>query len=96
MTDVLDEIKEAHSFLRDPVLGKAIDEIEVQRHRVMLMLDVIGALEDRIGDLRGYLMDIEGLSPREDEDAHLIAGQGLRNDDDSKAGTAELKHLASI
>jgi len=31
MTDVLDELSQAYSFLRDPLLGKAIDEIAEQR-----------------------------------------------------------------
>lgn len=29
--DVLDELSQAYSFLRDPLLGKAIDEIAEQR-----------------------------------------------------------------
>jgi len=31
MMDVLDELSQAYSFLRDPLLGKAIDEIAEQR-----------------------------------------------------------------
>ena len=31
MTDVLDELAQAYSFVRDPMIGKAIDEIAEQR-----------------------------------------------------------------
>ena len=31
MMDVLDELSQAYSFFRDPLLGKAIDEIAEQR-----------------------------------------------------------------
>ena len=31
MMDVLDELAQAYSFMRDPLLGKAIDEIAEQR-----------------------------------------------------------------
>ena len=96
MTDVLDEIKEAHSFLRDPVLGKAIDEIEVQRHRVELLRDVIGALENRIGDLHGYLMDIENLSPRDEGDGPGMAALALADDMTSLEATIELKLFAGL
>ncbi len=37
MTDVLDELSQAYSFLRDPLLGKAIDEIAGQRRTIEQM-----------------------------------------------------------
>jgi hypothetical protein len=37
MTDVLDELSQAYSFLRDPLLGKAIDEIAEQRRTIEQM-----------------------------------------------------------
>jgi hypothetical protein len=37
MTDVLDELGQAYSFLRDPLLGKAIDEIAEQRRTIEQM-----------------------------------------------------------
>jgi len=37
MTDVLDELSQAYSFLRDPLLGKAIDEIAEQRRVIEQM-----------------------------------------------------------
>ena len=37
MTDVLDELGQAYSFLRDPLLGKAIDEIAEQRRVIEQM-----------------------------------------------------------
>jgi hypothetical protein len=37
MTDILDELAQAYSFLRDPLLGKAIDEIAEQRRQLETM-----------------------------------------------------------
>lgn len=37
MTDVLDELAQAYSFLRDPLLGKAVDEIAEQRRQLEKM-----------------------------------------------------------
>jgi len=37
MTDVLDELAQAYSFLRDPLLGKAVDEIADQRRTIEKM-----------------------------------------------------------
>ena len=45
MTDVLDELAQAYSFLRDPMLGKAIDEIAEQRR-------INNSLKLQVKDLR--------------------------------------------
>jgi hypothetical protein len=37
MTDILDELAQAYSFLRDPLLGKAVDEIAEQRRTIEKM-----------------------------------------------------------
>lgn len=37
MMDILDELAQAYSFLRDPLLGKAIDEIADQRRTIESM-----------------------------------------------------------
>lgn len=94
--DKLAQLEDAYSFLRDPQLGMAIEEIKSLRVRVEALLDVVGALENRIGDLRGYLMDIENLSPRDEGDGPNIAALALADDTASLDGTVELKLLAGM
>jgi hypothetical protein len=94
--DKLAQLEDAYSFLRDPQLGMAIEEIKALRVRVEALLDVVGALENRIGDLRGYLMDIENLSPRDEGDGPNIAALALADDSTSVERTVELKWLAGM
>ena len=94
--DKLAQLEEAYSFLRDPAIGTAIDEIKARDARIEALLDVIAALDNRIGDLRGYLMDIENLSPRDEGDGPNIASLALADDTASLDGTVELKLLAGM
>lgn len=45
MTDILDELAQAYSFVRDPMIGKAIDEIAEQRR-------INNSLKLQVKDLR--------------------------------------------
>lgn len=94
--DKLAQLEDAYSFLRDPQIGMAIEEIKILNARIEALLDVVGALDDRISNLRGYLMDIENLSPRDEEDGPHIAGLALADDTSSLDGTVELKLLAGM
>lgn len=94
--DKLAQLEDAYSFLRDPQIGMAIDEIKALNARVETLLDVIASLDNRIGDLRGYLMDIENLSPRDEGDGPNIASLALVNDTASLDGTVELKLIAGM
>jgi hypothetical protein len=96
MKNKLAQLEDAYSFLRDPQIGTAIDEIKALHARNEALLDVIAALENRIGDLRGYLMDIENLSPRDEDEGPGIASLALVNDTASLDGTVELKLLAGM
>jgi hypothetical protein len=50
-TDVLSELNQAYSFLRDPLLGKAIDEIAVQRRTIGKLMEENQILVETLRDL---------------------------------------------
>ena len=50
-TDVLSELNQAYSFLRDPILGKAIDEIADNRRTIMKLKEENQILVETLRDL---------------------------------------------
>lgn len=87
MSTLLKQLQDAHSFLQDPWLAKAIDEIAIQQVRIDALIDVIDMQQNRVSDLRAYLIEIEDLSPSYLDEAPGIAATGLKND---------AKHAADI
>jgi hypothetical protein len=96
MSELLKQLQDAHSFLQDPWLAKAIDEIAIQQVRIDALLDVIDMQQDRIGDLRAYLIEIEDLSPSYLDEAPGMASAGLKNDAKHAADTLSARRDAGL
>lgn len=47
-SNILDELSEAYSFLRDPLLGKAIDEIAEQRRTIDKLRSELNSLKHEV------------------------------------------------